>query len=816
MADRTEDFTNIDLSEFTITSSKPSFYNDGDGVIRLVHNSDPNKNLDIIQRNCIINEAQVKGVYAFMKNNPHLQRPVIYNDESEDKSLNIAFYNEKTKKTESVPLAKASEYQDSQEENTDKPKTADDEFILFCKELKKGHFDVDTIKAGIEKFGLDQLSDSQKALFRTLMFPAPVPEGSKETEKLGFQNLSGINNTLKALQQLQQEGKVDNKQIVEFITQPNPQSGKSMLDVVAMNTYALEFKEKRIKDPQTREILYNNAQTMVEIQDTLKNFDADMLYEAFNHENSTTGRKIRYSDLAKKSFMMKDAYEKAVRFAAEHPQQPKQAEQTENTPDPVRFGGLPEDGNTLTFSAQPENLNVETNTPPQPNPQDDEEEEKSAQMEKPGRDSKHGSGGFDFQAVSEQDLIKYLYNVWFLGLINYGLKKTFQGADGLIDYLTGESGQIPHKSATATVPQNTQQAGNQATGTPPSATPPARNSQANTLSPAATGFLKQMQDISFVARDAYIQDVKRILGKPEMLAGLTKYIKQNIGKAPSKWKPVPGFNPANHQGFIAKLNNSYMADKDLFVKNMDVLEKNPKFLQTMFSEEQIYMCSYLATMDYVRKNPDKELVGNAAAAEKIRKDTLVKMYDMAETISKIYEQKEIDFKHEKNLDPNAKLSLKQQKDIMDAAAAEMRDTYLSDISVAGRNLGFKLCEHHITADATQKKLLEQEIRAQGAVFDKAYNKYREPEDEQEVQPRAVSRNTERMGMEQAAREERTGERKEKAWNQDIVDRKERYEADNKRNIQRKDNFNKLKNHTEHDTDSRQTGSSSRNNGNTRR
>ena len=44
--------------------------------------------------------------------------------------------------------------------------TIDEDFKAFCDELKKGTPDIDTIRAGVQKYGFKHLSDSQKAMFQ--------------------------------------------------------------------------------------------------------------------------------------------------------------------------------------------------------------------------------------------------------------------------------------------------------------------------------------------------------------------------------------------------------------------------------------------------------------------------------------------------------------------------------------------------------------------------------------------------------------------------------------------------------------------------
>lgn len=685
--------------------------------------------------------------------------------------------------------------------------TIDADFKAFCSELKKSSPDPDKIKAGIMKYGFSQLSDSQKAMFQAAIFPKPTPRGKKDSEKLGFKNLDKINHTLHIMQDLYAGGAISKEDMSAFLTEPQRieqkdengeisyRYGKTLLAEVALNTYAIEFKDARfdkklkqegISDDlrsdltKLREKLYKNSETAMEIQNTLGKLDGELLYEVFNKEDDHTGRNFKYRDLAKKSFMMKDGFEKAERYAAQHQTEPERT-QTENTPaaEPVRFGGMPENSDTLTFSAQPNNLNVSTNTPPPPPPQNTEgdTQENPAQLEDSKRDSKRGKSQFDFKPVSEQDLIKYLYNVWFLGLINWTLKKTFQGLDGAIDYLCGDSGKTPVRSAIAT-----RNPANGAQQTPTGPNNGGRNGFE--FSPEALKFNKQMARMIDLARDNNLNEFSKVMKDAKTLKAVLECIQNNIGKGVHLWTAVDGFNPHNHLEFAASLNKSFFANKALFRGNLATLMKNPKILSELFSKDKLRMCAALATIDYIRKHPGKDLDGNAEAAEKIRKDTLIKFKDMTETAAHILREEEIKFKHNNNLRPDAELSKEQLKTVAENASVEMKG-YFEKMCRAGGDLTMQLCEHHVVTDATQKKLLEQEIRIKASEFDKIYNKYRSPDDD--VQPTETRKKakTGPMDIVEAANAEQAGERKQQAWEGDIGAKKAQNEAERSKNTQRK-------------------------------
>ena len=704
--------------------------------------------------------------------------------------------------------------------------TEDKDFKEFCKALKTEPMDVETIKEGIRKFGFRQLSDSQKAMFQAAMFPTPTPSSKKENEKLGFQNLKKINQTLRIVQELYKAKAIDKDEMLAFLTEPQRipvkdkdgnvsyRKGKSLLATVALNTYAIEFKDARfdrklkqdgISDELRNDLntmrakLYENAAVATEIQETLGKLDAETLNEAFNTEeifnngDENTGRRFKYNDLAKKSFMMKDNYDKAARFAEQH-QSDAVRTQAENTPtpEPVRFGGMPENSDTLTFTAQPENLNVTTNTPTPPTtPQNDDDlTENPAQLEKPDRDSKRGKSNFDFKPVAEQDLIKYMYNAWFLGLINFSLKKAFSVTDEFVDYLCGDTGKTPARSPIATRNNAAQQPATPAAPTTPAGTPQAAQ-DGTPLSPEANQFSQQMRVIADLEASNTLNEMKRVLKDAKVLTAITKCIEANIGKDPDKWTGNADFNPLNHKAFITQLNKSFFANKSLFRKNLATLMKNPQILHELMGGQKIRLCAYLATMDYVKNNPGKSLDGNKEAAAKIRKGTMVKFQDLIETTSQIAREKEIEFNHKNNLAPNAELSEKQLAIVANDTANEV-SLYLQQVCLSGNKLKNLMCEHQVATDATQKKLLEQEIRVKQEEFDKLYNKYRSPDDEAQLTETRQKGKTEPMGVVEAAKAEQAGERKQQAWEGDIGAQRAQNAAEKENNTKRKVKVNEFK------------------------
>jgi hypothetical protein len=677
--------------------------------------------------------------------------------------------------------------------------TIDEDFKAFCEELRNGtDIDPKVLEAGVKKYGFRHLSGAQKAMFQAAIFP-------KSRTELGFQDLKKVNQTLRVMQQMYKSGALSKEDLTAFLTEsqriPNkkdpkrgPRHGKSLLMVIATNTYAAEFKDKKygkklkeegISDDlrndlnKLRQKLSDNTQTFIEIQNTLGELDPEILNEVFNYKDTNTGRVIKYADLAKKSVIMKDNLEKSEQHTT--PQQSTALqEQQENSPAeaPVRFGGLPEENSdTLTFSTQPENLNVAVNKPEENTPQNnpDETDENVADLDDPGKDSKHGKKALNWDPVSEQDIIKYLYNVWFLGGLNYVMKKAFKMVDGTIDYLCSDGGETPRKYAKAK--KTPSAANNNAPATAPAAgesTLPAMNSQEREN---FNTFIRQINDMANPIA-ANLVDLGKIFKKPEVLAAMGKCIEANIGKEPGEWKVTDVslgklFNPVNNKQFIKLLNNAYRANPAMFKQRLREVLSKPDLLKQCMHPNNFKLCAQLATVEYALKHPGQSLNNNEEAAKEIRAQTMIKSLDMMENAQLIMDRKLNDFRVTENKEPNDK----QYKAMQEASVIEFAK-YLEDVSYATGDLKIYLGRKQAMKDPTQQQLLDQEIRQSKAELDKLLNQYRSPEDEAD-KPRETAPKTKKepVGMVEEAHKQNAGLLKEANINGNIETEKKSMEAE---------------------------------------
>lgn len=617
-----------------------------------------------------------------------------------------------------------------------------DEFELFCAELKKEMPDFEKIKAGVEKFGMGMFSDSQKEAFLKAVFPAPIQAGASEAEKLGLQNLHGIKNVLSAMQGLQKAGKINDEQIKSFLTMTNPANGRNVMTTIALNTWAAEFKLNKLKSggklktnlenrtdgtDELKQKLENQYKLMVEIQDMFGELNPEVFAEVANTPDRTRDvngnpiREIKYRNLAEKSQLMSERMKK---IAPQLQQLDRQATERDNE-EPVRVGGL-----------QPDNaLNVSTTeqTPPAENPPatnppaaEDEEDKKIANLLDKGNDDSHGRKGsdFSFAKVREQDIIDYMFQSWFVDGLSTTLETTFKLGDKLLDALTGNYDKQPkttfraprtEPTAGAATPAVTAATPSPATAAAGSPTTSGGGTAAIENTTPASGMpdlLEQMNRLATQTAAPYIELMQNIAGDKKKITAIAKLIEANIGKNAEEWTTdakIPTFKPLEHKGLIKMLNDMKMKNPQAFNNLLNKLQKNPQAMRSFANATQIKLASQLAVVDLAAQNLGSELKADAQTQKKLEKATFDKIQDITTTAAQIRRAKEDEYRLQNNLKPTDKLTEKQQKALDDASAQEMRAYIKGTIE---RAVGLKelLNKHYLEQDASQKMLLEQQIK----------------------------------------------------------------------------------------------------------
>lgn len=649
----------------------------------------------------------------------------------------------------------------------------DAEFEAFLAQIRAETPDMGILKAGMEKFGMGFFTDKQKQELLSAMFPKPIENPKNESEKLGFQNLRGIKNTLNAMQQLcdDENSLVGQNEMKAFLTMTNPENGRNVLTTVALNTWAAEKKEKsqKIKDASTQKLLKQQKDTMIDIQETLSKVDARTLAEAANTPDESRGigntpvRRLTYRELATKSpLLMKDNMERmAPEFAkidAEMRFPVLRAKETGLARVEKKETGLAkvekketglakvEEKETgvatiekepitveaaETFKVGGENtqpLNVEAKVPPQEQNTDENPEDKVATLDEAGPDSSRGKKGpSEFGIVKEQDIIDYMFQNWFLGSINFLLEGAYKITDRALDALCGNYENVPKAKAMASKGGAALGGGGAAGGGAASQdnTPNQQMSLASKINTLANGCA------------AEYTDVMQKLSGPQSgvwVGALLNNIEKNIGKDPSEWKCEGIIMPsgekvvpllpssARNKNIIKQLNALKRTNPQAFSELLNTIRKNPKFLAASIQPQQIRLASQLAAIDYVLRHPGVELDGNVRAQKKVGKDTFTKATELSATAAQIMKDEEQQYRIKNHKSKDEPLSEKEMKQVYKGATKKMTDYLNGTIERAGK-LKALMDAHDKEQDASKKKVLEQKVEEVRQDYETFYGKY---------------------------------------------------------------------------------------------
>ncbi|MBR6355505.1 MAG: hypothetical protein IKR92_01505 [Alphaproteobacteria bacterium] len=640
----------------------------------------------------------------------------------------------------------------------------DAEFEAFLAQVKSETPDMSVIKAGVEKFGMGFFSDSQKEAFLKAMFPAPIQKGASASEKLGFQDLNGIKNSLKAMQELcaDEKSPVGNNEMKSFLTLTDPANGRNVLTTVALNTWAAEKKDKIIRDKGSKEfvaLLDKQENAMIDIQNMLNNVDARTMAEAANTADASDRfgnrpiRPVTYRELAAKSPLLMDENMKRIAPELEKmnfpvlrpketglvkvedkerglakvedkergvaPVEKQETAVTVNGANPVKVGNL--NGDALNIDGTPK-------TKPEDNP-----DQKVANYEgDAGPDSKDGKKEHpsSLGTVREQDIIDYMFQNWFLGGVNLILDGAYKIADRGIDALCGNYENAPKSRVTATL-------GN---GAAAASAAPAGTGRAAEAGRAATsgdnkaGLTAQIDALANQSTTGYWDVMKHFAGPhaKEYAEVFLKNIENNIGKEPKKWvceeitlpsgEKVTPLNPDTNKEMINQLNALKRTNPRAFDEMLEALRKNPKSLADNFQLKQIRLASQLAALDYASDNLGTELEGNTKAQKKVSKNTFVKATELSSTLAQLSKNAEEEYRVKHNIPENEPLSKKQQEKVNKAVEKKFGE-YLNGTIEEGKALKGLVALYDKENDADKKAKLAQDIKAQQQKLDDFYGQY---------------------------------------------------------------------------------------------
>lgn len=677
------------------------------------------------------------------------------------------------------------------------------EFKAFCDELKKETPDMDKIKAGMEKYGMGQLSDAQKAIFQAAMFPAPVAEGAKESEKLGFQNLNGIKNALTAMQQLQTEGKVNNEQMKMFLTEPNPENGKSIMTTVALETRAVEFKSKHIEDTSTKAILDKNKEVTTAIQETLGKLDYELLRDAANTPDATKPEPKKYTNYVKTSQGQQSQLNDSLKKSAEsHPLEIIAEEES------VKVGGN-ENAEPLKVDSKAKPLDVKAKA----NPEEQNEEDKPdkvATLDDGGNDPKNGKGDWHFSPVEEQDIINYMFKAWVIGGLNAGLEGTFTFADWLVRAATGGVDRTPQASAVASNNSGNAGAGGSG-GSRSSSSPSGRGA-------AYAGEIVKLGERSIQSYNEIMAGGNKT-NSEEYLAVLTRNIKNNIGKNPKDWvcetvttdgvTTIP-LDPKKNKDFIEALNDHYKKDPEGFKRFIEKMPKTMKGLNTSFMQNIMVSACHMQALDeaYFREAP--KAGGAAKQLTPLEQLKVVipnaKIGEFLETVQQIEKKNRLETLGDANKKPTAE----EQKKIAEAVQKEFLE-YMKDVGTKANNLRDFVAEYHEEQDPTKKTALKKQMEAARKEYEDTYNKYRNPNGEEgrDKQAKDDKKKDKPMGADEAAHEEERAREKDRKRVDSVNKDSAEIEASREDVKKKKERVAETKKRTGHDKSNTQQQTSSR-------
>lgn len=563
------------------------------------------------------------------------------------------------------------------EEIATEPKTEvkDFDFEAFLAEIGKENPDISLIKSGIERFGTGKLSSEQKELFLQTIFPNSENNHlTSSSAKLGFENVTGIKNTLTALKSLQKTGLLTEEQVSDVMTsQYPPQDGKNMAMALALNIRAAEFKSKKSSSPEDISILENNLQSYKETLAIMGQINSDALNKALDasYVPENMNRTLNVKDMAAKSETLQEFLAAPSSYKAALPENALEVDGQNVT----EIGG--NDGLTVDGPSK-QSLNV--NTPVKPKENDDDEN--IANMNPNVGDDHKKRRPFEFEKVKEQDIIQYMFEHWFLEAITIVLKAPFWLADKMINAFESKFD---------------------------------TNMPKYPLHPNEVE--KNKSAIEFL-NDAGAKVASTCIGSLEHQRDyynkLCDTISQNTNplKNPDEWE-VPKFNgrPILDDRKIHEFSRMAQNDPDFGAK----LETLKDLSRDDFKgvAKYIQIGARIATTTYMAEHIDGPFDNEAQS--KLVKSAMLNTQVIMERIADINARVEHNYRVENNLAPDTILTDAQRMEI-DKQAEPIFKKFVQDFSARGSDLRKSINNYHQRMDKNLKADKKQDIQSKLASF----------------------------------------------------------------------------------------------------
>ena len=562
------------------------------------------------------------------------------------------------------------------------PKTEakDFDFEAFLAEIGKENPDMSIVKAGVEKFGTGKLSDAQKEQFLKTVFPnSDNNHLTSNSQKLGFENISGIKNTLSALKGLQEEGILNAEQINNVMSAKYPpENGKNMAMTLALNVRAAEFKWKKLSDPNDVAIVKHNLQSYSETLALMGQIEPKALENALKEPYKSAGmeRTLTVSNLAAKSEILSEFIEKPSSY---------QAAQSEN--------GVTIDGEGKTVvGGENTGLTVDGQKKQNIPPEQEEGGENIANVESnTGEDTKKRKS-FEFEKVKEQDIIQYMFEHWFLELASLAIKAPFWLADKIMDACDSKYD--------SSMPE-----------TPVQPWKLAKNGPAIKFLNNTGGKLAQ--------------NVKDNLnGQVDYYDRLYDTINQNAGKPVNKWNigtvgrhsevPVLDINNPLDVKKINEFNKMYAQNPAAFANKFEATQSQLSHELTNFTAAA-RVAGGIATAMYMAENPEGPFGPNAEDA--IQKNMTEYMQKFSEISKTIMERTEAEYRIQNGIDLDAKLDSNQAKEVLNAHEKKF-GKFMEDLAKNTKNLRNTLNTYYNSKTASEQQINMQDVKAAREGVDK--------------------------------------------------------------------------------------------------
>ena len=457
------------------------------------------------------------------------------------------------------------------------------------------------------------------------MFPQPVMKRNKDgqleamtpTEACGLEKTDCMRNVISAAVALNKEKDQNGESVLSdealgnFMNTTDSRTGRNFATVVARNMKGCEIKSKKASSQTYKDALDNNLQGLEQTMEVINAAAPDL-------KNTKDGNAITAS--------------KYIGNAQEETQEQPQ-EQTET----YQIGGT---ANELVVKPQKQDLNVKA-----------EEEDKTADIQQAEEEDPGKKQPLKFSPVEEQDIIKYMFNAWFLAGINYCMEKIYNWGNDAVDWLSRPYQPAKVKATATAAPAPAPAPTPTPTQTPtPTPTPTSRSQQnANQQTPDAATMFDNFNRVI----DSLTFDNKDVQTKCNLII---EDLKNNVGtnKKPQDWKTTV-LDPKKDAEFMKACTQLYNKDPQAFEARLQDKSKLLGTIAPLFIGE-IRTAATIAVMEHASnpKNFGKPIDEEAKTAILGRTKLLLK--DMNKTREILGQKYESEYRADKKLDPDVPLS----------------------------------------------------------------------------------------------------------------------------------------------------------------